>query len=44
MNRDAKLKLQVFTSVVELPSKAEQLVAAKLVVEAKLNKYLVDAE
>ena len=35
MNRDTKLKLQVFTSVVELPLEAKLLVAAKLVVEAE---------
>ena len=44
MNRDAKLKLQIFTSVVELPSDAELLVATELVVEAEWKEILVDAK
>ena len=35
MNRDAKSKLQVFTSVVELPLEVEWLVVVELVVDAE---------
>ena len=44
MSNDIELKLQVFKSVTELPSEAEQLVATELVVDVKLEKILGDAE
>ena len=42
ISKDAKLKLQVFTSVVKLPKDVESLASTKLVVDAKL--ILVDVE
>ena len=44
MNKDAKLKLQVFTSVAKLPYDAKQLVLGELIVDTKLMKILVDVK
>ena len=44
MSKDAKLKLQVLTSVAELPSEAEQLVVAELVMDAKKREILVEVK
>ena len=44
MSKDEKLKLQVFTSVAELPQDVELLVAAELVVDVEKMKILVDAK
>ena len=40
MIRDAKLKLQVFTSVSELPSEFKLLVAVELVMDSKQRIFL----
>ena len=44
MSKGAKLKLQVFTSVVEFPQNVELLFEDKLVVDVEIKKILVDAE